>query len=164
MPGGRQSFCLPVRLPACPTAFPPASLAQLHNTLLRFAPLLLSTHPPARASAALGVPAPALGGSSSSIHNHGNVCAVIKVLHGRIEVDIHNKLETSGAAQVGVYTLATCSSKNSAVVELLLGTQLPAAPATPRLYHLVAQPPSVLQCRASAHLTPLPAEESFHPP
>ncbi|GIL83853.1 hypothetical protein Vretimale_10873 [Volvox reticuliferus] len=32
------------------------------------------------------------GGSRSPIHNHGNVCAVIKVLHGEIQVNVYNKL------------------------------------------------------------------------
>ncbi|GLI60050.1 hypothetical protein VaNZ11_001902 [Volvox africanus] len=32
------------------------------------------------------------GTSKSPIHNHGNVCAVIKVLHGSIDVDVYNKL------------------------------------------------------------------------
>ncbi|GIL56466.1 hypothetical protein Vafri_11823 [Volvox africanus] len=32
------------------------------------------------------------GCSKSPIHNHGNVCAVIKVLHGSIKVDVYNKL------------------------------------------------------------------------
>ncbi|GLC52884.1 hypothetical protein PLESTB_000684400 [Pleodorina starrii] len=32
------------------------------------------------------------GNSRSPIHNHGNVCAVIKVLHGNIRVDVHNML------------------------------------------------------------------------
>ncbi|KIZ03934.1 hypothetical protein MNEG_4023 [Monoraphidium neglectum] len=33
------------------------------------------------------------GGSRSPIHNHGGVCAVIKVLRGSIEVALHNKIE-----------------------------------------------------------------------
>lgn len=36
----------------------------------------------------------------SPIHNHGNVCAVIKVLHGSINVSMYNKLELKAAKEV----------------------------------------------------------------
>jgi hypothetical protein len=43
-----------------------------------------------------------VGGAHSPIHNHGNACAVINVLHGDIQVDVHNKLEVQMAPGVSL--------------------------------------------------------------
>ncbi|EFJ51443.1 hypothetical protein VOLCADRAFT_103476 [Volvox carteri f. nagariensis] len=60
------------------------------------------------------------GNSKSPIHNHGNVCAVIRVLHGSISVQVHNEL----AEDLADDNANSSSSSSSSAREILPLTEV----------------------------------------
>lgn len=60
------------------------------------------------------------GGNGSPIHNHSNACAVIKVLHGSINVHVYNKLQNAVVMKEGLGNVTPTAANEQHLLDVRL--------------------------------------------